>query len=107
MVSEQSLLQAIRKKELDMNVLIEDARSEAAALIEEARKDAEAIIMRCIGAGEEEGKIYYEKEIEAIHKEIEAITEWRREEELAIRNRWEKNIRRVVDTLVEHIVAGS
>ena len=107
MVSEQSLLQAIRKKELDMNVLIEDARSEAAALIEESRKDAEAIIMRCIGAGEEEGKIYYEKEIEAIHIEIEAIAEWRREEELAIRNRWEKNIRKAVETLVEHVVAGS
>ncbi len=107
MVSEQSLLQTIRKKELEMNVLIEEARSEAAALIEEARKDAEAIIMRCIGAGEEEGKIYYEKEIEAINREIEAIAEWRQEQELAIRNRWEKNIRKAVETLVEHVGAGS
>jgi len=107
MVSEQSLLQTIRKKELEMNVLIEEARSEAAALIEEARKDAEAIIMGCIGAGEEEGKTYYEKEIEVIHKEIEAIAEWRQEEELAIRNRWEKNIRKAVETLVEHVGAGS
>jgi|GEM_PF-1162660 len=107
MVSEHSLLQTIRKKELEMNVLIEGARSEAAALIEEARKDAEEIIMRGIGAGEEEGKNYYDKEIEAIHKEIEAIAEWRREEELAIRNRWEKNIRKAVKTLVEHIGAGS
>lgn len=107
MVYEHSLLQTIRKKELEMNVLIEEARSEAAAMIEEAKKEAEEIIMRCVGAGEEEGKIYYEKEIEAINKEIEAIAEWRREEELAIRNRWEKNIQKAVETLVEYVGAGS
>jgi vacuolar-type H+-ATPase subunit H len=107
MVSEQSLLQAIRKKELEMNVQIEQARSDAAALIEDAKKEAEAIIGRCVGEGEEKGRFYFEKEIESINKDIADIRDWRREEELAIRKKWEKNVPRAVDTIIEHVGAGS
>jgi vacuolar-type H+-ATPase subunit H len=106
MVSEQSLLQAIRKKELEMNVQIEQARSDAAAMIEEARKEAEAIIERCIGEGEREGRSYYEREVEVINKEIADIGDWGREEEIAIRKRYEKNVPKAVDTIIEHVGAG-
>ncbi len=106
MVSEQSLLQSIRKKELEMNVLIEQARTDAGVMIEEAQTEAEAIISRCIEEGEEEGKKYYEKEIEAIKQEIAAIEDWRREEELTIRTRWEKNVPKAVETIIEKVGAG-
>ncbi|MCQ1539051.1 hypothetical protein FTO68_08675 [Methanocalculus taiwanensis] len=107
MVSEQSLLQAIRKKELEMNVQIEQARSDAAVLIEDAKKEAEAIIGRSIDEGEEEGRNYFEKEIEVINKDIADIRNWRREEEITIRTKWEKNVPKAVDTIIEHVGAGS
>ena len=90
-----------------MNVLIEEARSDASAMIEEARIEAEAIIERCIGEGERVGRLDFEIEVEKINKEIADIGDWMREEELAIRQRWEKNVPEAVETIIEHVGAGS
>lgn len=106
MVSDQSVLQAIRRKELEVNVRIEEARSAANTILEEAQNEAAAILQRYDAEGEEEGKKFFEQELEAIDKEIARLEEQKKEEEEHIRQKFEKKVPEAVDTVVRYIGFG-
>ncbi|HOT03639.1 MAG TPA: V-type ATPase subunit subunit G family protein [Methanolinea sp.] len=105
MITEKSLLQKIREKELEMSVKIDEARNLADQHLSRVKKESLAILKQ----GEEEGRTAAEdlvkKEMERVRGEINVLRAKTEEEIQGIRTRGEANLRPAVDRIVSLILA--
>jgi len=105
MITEKSLLQKIREKELEMSVKIDEARSLADQHLSRVKKESLAILKQ----GEEEGRTAAEdlvkREMERVRGEVNILHAKADEEVQAIRMRGEANLRPAVERIVSLILA--
>jgi len=105
MITEKSLLQKIREKELEMSVKIDEARSLADQHLSRVKKESLAILKQ----GEEEGRTAAEdlvkRETERVRGEVHILHAKADEEVQAIRMRGEANLRPAVERIVSLILA--
>lgn len=105
MITEKSLLQKIREKELEMSVKIDEARSLADQHLSRVKKESLAILKQ----GEEEGRTAAEdlvkRETERVRGEVHILHAKADEEVQAIRMKGEANLRPAVERIVSLILA--
>jgi len=106
MSPEQSILQKIREKELEISARVEEIRSQSNALIEEAQQEAGEIIERFDAEGKEAALTYYNAEMQAIQSEIEVLNQETIEKRNDLQKSWEKNLPRAVEMIIQEVLSG-
>lgn len=106
MSPEQSLLQKIREKELEISARVEETRSQSNALIEEAQEEAGKIIERYNVEGKEAARNYYNAEMLAIRSEIEALNQETTRLKNDLQKSWEANLPRAVERIIQEVLSG-
>ena len=100
MVTERSLLQKIREKELEINIQVDEARREAEETISRARKDAEAILSEAEAGGKAAAEGLTRREMETITAEAEAMRSGGGEEIRILKEKGERNLGRAVEQVI-------
>jgi vacuolar-type H+-ATPase subunit H len=102
-MTDKTLLQQIREKELLLNIKIEDTRRDAEEIILKARRDAEAMIENSESEGKAAAQHYYEDEMEAIKKEIDQLTTRGNQEAISVKETGERNLQPAIKMIVETV----
>lgn len=105
-MAEKSLLQKIREKELEMNVLIDQERGRADQVLDQANKEASSLIAVSEREGRREAEEYLEREMEAIRTEADRLRVSLVEEEAEIRRRGEANLPGAVEEITRLVLSG-
>lgn len=102
-MTDKTLLQQIREKELLLNIKIEDTRRDADEIILKARRDADAMIENSKREGKAAAQKYYENEMEAIKKEIDQLMTRGNLEAISIKETGERNLQPAIKMIVETV----
>jgi vacuolar-type H+-ATPase subunit H len=102
-MSDKTLLQQIREKELMLNIKIEEIRRDAEEVIQKARNDAEEMIENSEREGKAAAQKYYENEMEAIKKEIDQQMNRGNLDAISAKESGERNIQPAIKMIVETV----
>ena len=102
-MTDKTLLQQIREKELMLNIKIEDTRRDAEEITLKARRDAEAMIEHSEREGETAAQKYYENEMEAIKKEIDQLMTRANLDAISVKETGERNLQPAIKMIVETV----
>jgi vacuolar-type H+-ATPase subunit H len=103
---QQSLLQKIRHRELEISVEIDRVRREADRRIEETKKEAADLIRRYEEEADRIAVDYRREELERIGGEIERLKEVGESEARKVRERGERNLPQAIDNITKTIAPG-
>ena len=103
MTTEKTLLQQIREKELLLNIKIEDTRREADEAVLAAEKEASAKIEEAERTAKEAARVYYDREIEKVNKEIEQLKDQGTRQALSIKEAGKRNLPRAIEKIVKAV----
>jgi len=106
MEPEQSILQRIRHKELELSVEIEKVRRDGDQRIELAKKEATELIRKYGEEAENQVTAYEKKELENIETSVDSLKRNGEEEAKIVRDKGVKNLPRAVDLIVRTIAPG-
>jgi len=102
-MTDKTLLQQIREKELMLNIKIEDTRRDAQEIVLKARSDAEAMIENSEREGQAAAQKYYENEMETIKKEIDQLMTRGNLEAVSAKESGERNLQTAIKMIVETV----
>ena len=102
-MTDKTLLQQIREKELMLNIKIEDTRRDAQEIILKARSEAEAMIQNSEREGKAAAQKYYENEMEAIKNEIDQLTTRGNLDAVSAKESGERNLQPAIMMIVKTI----
>jgi vacuolar-type H+-ATPase subunit H len=102
-MSDKTLLQQIREKELMLNIKIEDTRRAAEEIILKARRDADAMIENSEREGKAVAQQYYKNEMEAMKKEIDQIITRGNLEAISVKKAGERNLQSAIKMITETV----
>ena len=101
METEQSVLQQIRRKEVELSVKVDEARREAEQIIADAKRDAAEIVKNAEVEGIKAADEYYKKRQAGILNEIENLKKLGEEEANSAKTKGEQNLSKAIDTIVK------
>jgi vacuolar-type H+-ATPase subunit H len=101
MMTEISLLQQIREKELMLSIKIDETRREAEEVILNARKEASEMIENSEREGKKAAQEYFEKEMERLRKEIEQLRNQSNQKAISVRAEGERNLPSATDKIAK------
>lgn len=102
-MTDKTLLQQIREKELMLNIRIEEIRRGADEIVLKARSDAEAMIENSEREGKVAAQKYYENEMEALNKEIDQIMTRGNRETISVKETGEHNLQPAIKKIIESV----
>jgi vacuolar-type H+-ATPase subunit H len=103
MMTEKSLLQQIREKELMISIRIDEARREAEAAILSARRDASKMIENSEKEGEKAAQDFYEKEMEKIRESNKQLKNQGEHQAISVREHGERNVPAAAEKIVQAV----
>ena len=101
MGTEQSVLQQIRRKEVELSVKIDEVRREAEQIIADAKREAAEIIKNAEVEGIKAADEYDKKRQASILNEIENLKKLGEEEANSAKMKGEQNLSKAIDTIVK------
>jgi len=101
MGTEQSVLQQIRRKEVELSVKIDEVRREAEQIIADAKREAAEIIKNAEVEGIKAADEYYKKRQASILNEIENLKKLGEEGANSAKMKGEQNLSKAIDTIVK------
>jgi V/A-type H+/Na+-transporting ATPase subunit G/H len=104
MMTEKSLLQQIREKELMINIRIDEARREAEAAIISARLDASKMNENSEREGERSAREFYEKEMEKIREVNKQLKNQGEQQAISVRENGERNVPAAIEKIVRAVL---
>jgi len=102
-MTDKTLLQQIREKELMLNIKIEETRRDADKILLKARSDAEAMVENSEREGKAAAEKYYENEMEAIKKEFDQLMTRGNMEASSVKETGERNLQPAIKMIVETV----
>lgn len=99
--TETSVLQQIRKKEVELSVKVDDARRKAEQIIADAKKEAAEILKNTEIEGTKAADEYYERRYANILNEIENLKKLGEEEAKAAKTKGEQNLSKAIGKIVK------
>jgi vacuolar-type H+-ATPase subunit H len=99
-MTDKTLLQQIREKELMLNIKIEDTRRDAQEIILKARNEAEAMIENSEREGTAAAQKYYKNEMEAIKQEIDQLMTRGNLDAVSAKESGERNLQPAIKMIV-------
>ena len=101
--AEASILQRIRRKEVEISVHIDQARREAEQVIAEAKREAADILKNAEAEGAKVAEEYREKRLVSVREEGENLKRLGEEEAKAARLKGERNLSKAVDRILRAV----
>lgn len=102
-MTDKTLLQQIREKELMLNIKIEEIRRDAEEVVRKAREHADAMIETSEKEGKEAAQHYYDREMEALKEEIDQLTNRGIRETETVRETGEHNVHPAITKIVRTV----
>ena len=102
-MTDKTLLQQIREKELMLNIKIEDTRRDAQEIVLKARSDAEAMIEKSESEGTAAAQEYYEHEMEVIKNERDQLMTRGNLEAVSLKETGERNLQPAIQMIVKTV----
>jgi len=102
-MTEKTLLQQIREKELMLNIKIEETKKEAEEIILKARRDADAMVETSEREGKEAAQHYYENEMESLRREIDQLAASGEMETRTVKETGERNVQPAIRQIVKTV----
>jgi len=102
-MTDKTLLQQIREKELMLNIKIEEIRRDAEEVTLKARKDADAMIETSEKEGRESAHKYYENEMVVIKKETDQLMTRGNQEAISLKETGERNLQPAIKMIVKTV----
>ena len=96
-----SVLQQIRKKEVELSVKVDEARRKAEQVVADAKKEAAEILKSAEIQGTKAADEYYEKRYANILNEVENLKKLGEEEAKAAKTKGEQNLSKAIDKIVK------
>lgn len=106
METEQSVLQQIRRKEVELSVKVDEARREAEQIIVDAKREAAEIVKNAEVEGIKAADEYYKKRQANILNEIENLKRLGEEEANSAKMKGEQNLSKAIDKIVKVVTLG-
>lgn len=102
-MTDKTLLQQIREKELMLNIKIEETRKEAEEIILKAERDADAMVETSEREGKDASQHYYDNEMETLKEEIGQLVAKGARETNSIKETGEQNLQPAIKTIVKTV----
>ena len=106
METKQSVLQQIRRKEVELSVKVDEARREAEQIIVDAKREAAEIVKNAEVEGIKAADEYYKKRQANILNEIENLKKLGEEEANSAKMKGEQNLSKAIDKIVKVVTLG-
>lgn len=100
METRTSVLQQIRKKEVELNVKIDEARRESEKIVANAKREAEKILKNAEVQGAKVAEEFYKKRYTRILNESENLKKLAAEELKSITVKGEQNLPKAIDRII-------
>ena len=100
METRTSVLQQIRKKELELNVKIDEARRESEKIVANAKREAEKILKNAEVQGAKVAEEFYKKRYTRLLNESENLKKLAAEELKSITVKGEQNLPLAIDRII-------
>jgi len=100
METRTSVLQQIRKKEVELNVKIDEARRESEKIVANAKREAEEILKNAEVQGAKVAEEFYKKRYTRILNESENLKKLAAEELKSITVKGEQNLPKAIDRII-------
>lgn len=105
MEEEQSALQQIRRKEVELSVKADEARREAEQIIADAKTRAIEILKNAEDEGVKAANEYYEKRLANVLHEIENLKKRGEEEANSVKMRGEQHLSKAIDKIIKVVTS--
>jgi len=100
---EPSVLQQIRRKEVELSVKADQARRDAEQIVAEARREAADILKRAEIDGKQAADEYFKKKLADILNEVENLQRIGEEEAELTKQSGEQNLSKAVEKIVKAV----
>ena len=98
---EASILQRIRRKEVELSIQADQARREAEQITADAKREAADILKNAEAEGAKVAEEYYEKRLVSVHDEVENLKRLGEEEAKSAQLKGERNLSKAVDKILK------
>ncbi|MGZ4902292.1 MAG: V-type ATPase subunit subunit G family protein [Halobacteriota archaeon] len=104
--ADASILQRIRRKEVELSVQVDQARRESEQVIADAKREAADILKNAEAEGARVAEEYHEKRLVIIREEVEDLKRPGEEEAKSARLKGEHNLSKAVDRILRVVSLG-
>ncbi len=105
MEEEQSALQQIRRKEVELSVKADEVRREAEQIIADAKTRAAEILKNAEDEGRKAADEFYAKRLASVRNEIEDLKKRGEEEANSVKMKGEQNLSKAIDKIVKVVTS--
>ena len=103
MAEEPSVLQQIRRKEVELSVKADQARRDAEQIVADARKEAANILKKAEADGRQAADEYSNKRLAGVLNEVERLRRLGKEQADRIKQGGEQNLPEAVEKIVKAV----
>ena len=100
---EASILQRIRRREVELSVKTDQARRDAEQIIAEAKRVAADILKSAEAEGAKVAEEYYEQRLVSVHEEVENLKRLGEEEAKSAQLKGERDFSKAVDKILKAV----
>lgn len=100
-----SVLQQIRKREVELSVRADQARIDAEQIVVDAKREAADILKSADADGRRIAEEYHQEKLGSVLKEVDSIRSSGKEEVRTVRLRGEQNLPKAVDTILSVVIS--
>jgi V/A-type H+/Na+-transporting ATPase subunit G/H len=101
-----SVLQQIRKKEVELSVRTDQARRDAEQIVADAKREAADILKNAEADGRRTAEEYHKEKLTSVLKEVDSLHASGEEEVRTVRLKGEQNLSQAVDKILNVVISG-
>jgi V/A-type H+-transporting ATPase subunit G/H len=103
---EPSVLQQIRKKEVELSVQLDQARRDAEEIVADAKKEAADILKNAEADGRIAAEKWHEEQLASVLEEVDQLHRSGEEEVKTVKLKGERNLSKAIDKIVTVVISG-
>jgi len=101
-----SVLQQIRRKEVELSVRADQARRDAEQIVEDAKREAADILKNAEVDGRRTAERWHEEKLASVLEEVDKLHRSGEDDVKSARLKGEKNLSKAIDKIVNVVISG-
>jgi V/A-type H+/Na+-transporting ATPase subunit G/H len=103
---EPSVLQQIRKKEVELSVRLDQARRDAEQVVADAKKEAADILKNAEADGRIAAERWHDEQLASVREEVDKLHRSGEDEVKTAKLKGEQNLSKAIDKIVTVVISG-
>jgi V/A-type H+/Na+-transporting ATPase subunit G/H len=103
---EPSVLQQIRKKEVELSVRLDQARRDAEQVVADAKKEAADILKNAEADGRIAAERWHDEQLASVREEVDKLHRSGEDEVKTAKLKGEQNLSKAIDKIVTAVISG-